>query len=101
MVARIRVERLWTHDQLDQAPVHAHLDPPRLEPLYNVRLRYWRGCNLVLQGVQRAAAGRQSEATYEQVWWCRVLVDIPQKEDSRGMNAPASPIDGHPSPPSE
>lgn len=72
----LSVDRLWTHSGIEDAPVHAHLVPPRLEPLYRVKLRYWRGRNVVLSGQQRAALpGRRAEAPFEQWWWCKIITD--------------------------
>ena len=71
---RVVVDRLLSHQGLDKAPVHAHLHPPRLEPLYRVKLRYWRGQHLVLVGEQRTALpGKRAETSFEQVWWCRIV----------------------------
>lgn len=80
---RISVERLLSHQALDNAPVHAHIVPPRLEPLYGVKLRYWRGQHLVLVGNQRTAIpGKRAETSYEQVWWCRIVTDqVPSAPD--------------------
>lgn len=72
---QISVAKLWTHDAVDNAPVHAHIAPPRLEPLYSVKLRYWRGRHLVLVGQQAAPIPKRSKAVgkFEQVWWCRIV----------------------------
>lgn len=75
---RISVERLLSHQALDNAPVHAHIVPPLLEPLYGVKLRYWRGLNIVLVGSQRTAVpGKRAATNFEQVWWCRI-VNVPK-----------------------
>lgn len=39
---RISVEHLLSHQNFGNALVHAHIVPPCLEPLYGVKLRYWR-----------------------------------------------------------
>lgn len=76
----LSIERMWPHQNLDRAPVHAHLVPPRMEPLYNVKLQYWRGRNVVLAGMQRAPLpGRKAEGSFEQVWWCRLVLDVEGK----------------------
>jgi len=73
----LTVDRRWTHDGLADAPLYADIKPFRLETLCQVKLRLWRGRNIVLSGKQRAAApGRKSAETYyEQWWWCRVVTD--------------------------
>lgn len=71
------VDRFWTDAGLDRAPVHAFVTPMCLEPLYDVRLRYWRGLNIVLTGRQRqpVPGRRQAERLFDQVWWCRIVTD--------------------------
>jgi hypothetical protein len=73
----IDIDRFWTHENLDRPKVHASVHPMVLEPLYDVRIRYWRRVNIVLTGRQRQAVpGRKSsEAMYEQTWWCRLVLD--------------------------
>lgn len=72
---QLTVDRLWTHAHMDNPAVHADLMPYRLETLQRVRLRYWRGRNVVLSGLQRDTIPGSKDATvhYEQWWWCRIV----------------------------
>ncbi len=80
----IHIDKLWTHDRLEKAPVHAYLTPPSLEPLYGAKVRYWRGRTVVLVGQQRLGnAKRKSETSYEQVWLCRILTEAQVAEEAR------------------
>ena len=71
----LNIDKMWTHQDVDRAPVHAHLDPPRIESLYRCRLVYWRGRNVVLSGVQRGPVPgrRKAEQEYVQMWWCKIV----------------------------
>jgi hypothetical protein len=73
----LTVDCIWTHASLDNPPLHADILPFQIETLQRVRLRYWRGRNVVLSGVQRASLpGYKSSTThYEQWWWCRIVTD--------------------------
>lgn len=73
----LTVDRRWTHDNLENAPLYADLMPFRLETLCQVKLRFWRGRNVVLSGVQRCAllSGKGGETHFEQWWWCRIVME--------------------------
>lgn len=74
---RLTVDRRWTHDGLDSAPLYADIAPFQLETLCQVKLRFWRGRNVVLSGQQRGPVPthKKAETYYEQWWWCRILSD--------------------------
>lgn len=71
----LTVERRWTHQDIEWAPLYADIRPYQLETLCQVKLRYWKGRNVVLSGVQRGpdAERKKGETQYEQWWWCRIL----------------------------
>lgn len=73
----IQADRLWTDRDLARAPVHVDIRPMALETLYSVRLRYWKGVNIVLEGWQRQAAkGYQTGgARFPQRWWVVIVLD--------------------------
>lgn len=74
---RLSIDRMLYDQSLDRPPVHAHLVPFKLEPLYRCRVEYWRGRNVVLSGQQMAEVPGRKRATarYEQWWWCRIVTD--------------------------
>jgi hypothetical protein len=72
--AELNIERQWTHREIERAHVHAHLHPPRLESLWRASVVYCRGRNIVIQGQQRAESWkRNTETTYGQMWWCKIV----------------------------
>lgn len=81
----LTVDRRWTHVNLDTAPLYADLIPFQLETLSQVKLRHFRGRNLVLSGYQRGRLpGSKREGTYfEQWWWCRIVTDPSQPAPRR------------------
>jgi hypothetical protein len=89
----LSVDKLWTHDRIDNAPVHALLVPPRLEPLYSVKLRYWRGRTLVLVGEQYAPDPKRTKSAgrFDQVWLCKIVTeDQAAAEAAAQASAPMS-----------
>lgn len=73
----ITVDRMWSDRDLEDAPVHANVVPPRLEPLYGARMRYWKGRNVVLSGRQRGLVKgtKNTLAPQQQWWWCQIVMD--------------------------
>lgn len=74
---RLSIDRLLSDQCLDRPPVHAHLVPFGLEPLYRCRVEYWRGRNVVLSGEQHSEVPGRKRATarYVQWWWCKIVTD--------------------------
>lgn len=92
--AELDLDRLWSWDNIERqrAPVHAHLSPCVLEPLYQARVVYMRKHHVLIYGQQRALApgSRKREALYEQMWWCRLVrAGMPDLEASERQ--PAAP----------
>lgn len=74
--AVITIDRMWTDRERDEAPVHATLERYPLEPLYNVKIKYWRRRDIVLMGQQHTALPKRgAHARFEQWWWCRIVVE--------------------------
>lgn len=73
----ITVDRMWSDRDVEEAPVHAHVMPPKLEPLYSAQMRYWKGRNVVLSGRQRGlvAGTKGTLAPQQQWWWCQIVLD--------------------------
>jgi hypothetical protein len=91
----LSIGKMWTHDGLDNAPVHAQLLPPKLEPLYSVKLRYWRGRTLVLVGEQYAPLPKRSRAAgrFPQVWLCKLVTEAEVEAEGLAPDqGPAGPM---------
>lgn len=72
----LRMDRLWTDRELENAPAHADICPMTLETLYSARVLYWRGVNLLLVGWQRQPMpGGKSGRRFRQRWWVRLVLD--------------------------
>lgn len=74
---RMSIDRMLSDQGMARPHVHAHLVPFSLEPLYQCRVEYWRGRNVVLSGLQidEVPGRKRSTARYEQWWWCRLVLD--------------------------
>lgn len=87
--AELDLDRLWTWGSVERqrAPVHAHLSPMVLEPLYKARVVFMRRQHILIWGMQRAINPRSrfKEELYEQMWWCRLVRTAPA--DAQGPKA--------------